>query len=176
MSQPKLAVDLLKNRQALLGFVFALTRDQVLAEEIFQEVALAILNEGSAGKEVDPFMPWAREVARRRVAEFYRKTQRREQLLPLSDSMAELVALSFQENEEDPDQGTLRLKHLRGCVQKLSARAREAIEQRYRSGHEIDHIATAMSLQTDSVNVLLSKARKVLAECVRSRLSAPEAV
>ena len=65
MSQPKLAVDLLKNRQSLLGFVFALTRDQVVAEEIFQEVALAILNEGSAGKEVDPFMPWAREVGRR---------------------------------------------------------------------------------------------------------------
>ena len=43
MTQPKLAVDLLKNRQTLLGFVFALTRDQVVAEEIFQEIALARL-------------------------------------------------------------------------------------------------------------------------------------
>ena len=43
MTQPKLAVDLLKNRQTLPGFVIALTRDQVVAEEIFQEAALARL-------------------------------------------------------------------------------------------------------------------------------------
>jgi len=175
MKQPKLAVDLLKNRQALLGFVAALTRDLAVAEEIFQEVALAILNEGAAGREVEPFMPWAREVARRRVAEHYRKTQRRDQTLPLNESMVDMVCLAFQENEEDPEQGGLRLKHLRGCMDKLSQRAREAIEHRYRSGRDIDRIASIMSLQIDSLNVLLSKARKALADCVSTKLSSAEA-
>jgi len=69
--------DFLQNRQALLGFIFALTRDALAAEEIFQEVALAILAEAATGKAADPFLPWAREVARRRVAEYYRKSTQR---------------------------------------------------------------------------------------------------
>lgn len=170
MSPATLTSDFLQHRQALLGFVFALTRDAVTAEEIFQEVALVILREASAGREVEPFMPWAREIARRRVGEHYRKAGRRAPL-PLSEGMAEIIDRAFEENEEPAAHVRLRLKFLGECLRKLGARARDAIERRYRVNMGIEEIAAAMALRVDSVNVMLSRARKALADCVRARLS-----
>jgi RNA polymerase sigma factor (sigma-70 family) len=174
MQQPKLTVSLLQNRQALLGFIFALTRDSVAAEEIFQEVALAILGEAAAGRDIEPFMPWAREVARRRTAEHYRRSSRRG-LQPLSESMEQLVSRSFEENEEDPGRGALRLRQLRDCVGRLPDRAREAVERRYQGRMDPEGIARAMALRVPSVHVLLSRARSLLADCVKARLSGLEA-
>ncbi|MBI3858312.1 MAG: sigma-70 family RNA polymerase sigma factor, partial [Planctomycetes bacterium] len=141
MSPPKITRDFLQNRQALLGYLFALTRDQLVAEEVFQEVALAILEEASSGRQVDPFLPWAREVARRRVLEYYRKSAR----APLSESMIDLVGRSFQENEEAPEQDSRRLVSLRECLQKLPDRARQAIDLRYNVRLGIEAIAQSLS-------------------------------
>lgn len=175
MHQPKLTLDFLQNRQALLGFIFALTRNQLVAEEVFQEVALAILGEASSGKSVDPFLPWAREVARRRVVEYYRKTSRREAPAPLTESMVELIGASFGENEEAPERDSARVSSLRQCIAQLSARARQVIQLRYTTELGIDAIAQSVDWQAGSVKVLLSKTRKVLADCIRAKLSASEA-
>ena len=172
MDQPKLTRDLLQNRQAVLGFIFALTRDPLAAEEVFQEVALAILAEANSGKLVEPFLPWAREVARRRVAEHFRKAAgRREGHVALDESLIEVVCRSFDENEEAPETDSLRLNFLRQCIQKLSGRSRRAIELRYQVRMSIDKIADALAWQIPSVNVLLTRTRKTLAECIRSKLS-----
>src|SRR5436190_7917572 len=172
MEQPKLTLEFLQNRQALLGFIFALTRNQHVAEEVFQEVALAILGEASAGKTVDPFLPWAREVARRRVVEYYRKSSRREAPAPLTESMVELIGASFGENEEAPERDSERVSSLRRCIAELSARARQVLQLRYTTELGIDAIAQSVDWQAGSVKVLLSKTRKILAECIRARLAA----
>jgi RNA polymerase sigma-70 factor, ECF subfamily len=174
MQQPKLTLDFLQNRQALLGFIFALTRDQHVAEEVFQEVALAILGEASAGKTVDPFLPWAREVARRRVVEYYRKSSRRSAPAPLTESMVELIGVSFGENEEAPEKDSERLSSLRQCIAQLSARARQVLQLRYNTQLGIGEIAESVDWQTGSVKVLLSRTRKVLADCIRAKLAASE--
>lgn len=174
MRSSKLTLDLLQNRQALLGFIFALTRDTLAAEEVFQEVALVILNEAAEGRDVSPFMPWAREVARRRIAEHYRKSSRRG-LQPLTESMEQLICRSFEENEEDPGRGAQRLQKLRECLARLPDRAREAVERRYQGRMAPEGIARAMALKLPSVHVLLSRARSALADCVKARLSGLEA-
>ncbi|HLY08719.1 MAG TPA: sigma-70 family RNA polymerase sigma factor [Planctomycetota bacterium] len=174
MSQSDMTRDFLQNRQALLGFIFALTRDPLAAEEIFQEVALAILREAATGTSVDPFLPWAREVARRRVAEHYRKATARERVAPLRDSMVNLISQSYRENEENPGRDSLRLDSLRRCVDQLAGRAREVIDLRYRLHLGIEKIAAELAWRADSVNVLLTRTRRILADCVRSKLSSTE--
>jgi RNA polymerase sigma-70 factor (ECF subfamily) len=174
MSQTGMTREFLRHRQALLGFIFALTRDQLVAEEIFQDVALAILGEAAAGKSVDPFLPWAREVARRRVAEYYRKSVRRGRIAPLRESMVDLISQSYGENEESPEQDSLRLASLRRCVDQLGGRAREAIDLRYRLRQGAEAIAETFAWRVDSVHVLLARARRLLADCVKSKLSSTE--
>jgi len=174
MNQPKITRDFLQHRQALLGFIFALTRDQIAAEEVFQEVALAILEEAAAGTKVDPFLPWAREIARRRVLEYYRKSSRREMVAPLTDSMIELVGRSFGENEEAPEEDSRRLACLRQCLNQLPTRARQVIDLRYNVRLGVEKIAHSLSWQAGSIHVLLARTRKTLAECVRGKLAAGE--
>lgn len=169
MSDSPLTKDLLKNRQALMGFIFSLTRNLVAAEEIFQETALAILSEASAGKTANPFMPWAREIARRRVAEYFRKASR-QAVTPLAESMAAVVSQAFEENEDANAYNRLRLQHLFDCLRNLPRRAREVVERRYRHRMAIEDIAPAMGWTVPSVNVALSRARKTLAECVSRKI------
>ena len=73
MTQPKLVKDLLESRRVLFGFIFALTRDAEAAEDIFQELSLAILDEAAKGTTPGDFLAWARELARHRVADYYRR-------------------------------------------------------------------------------------------------------
>lgn len=60
MAQGQLVKQLLENRDVILGFVFALTRDDDAAEEIFQDVAMAIVEEDHRGTNVVNFMSWTR--------------------------------------------------------------------------------------------------------------------
>lgn len=168
MTQPELAKRLLENRRAIFGFVFALTRDLAAAEEIFQEVSLAILDEAARGTRPENFLAWTRELARHRVADFYRARGR--DPLPLSESMVDAVSLSFDEGDLQPEAMQARRTSLLECLARLPARARELVEQRYRDRRSPAQIAAAVGWKLSAVHVALSKARRTLAACVESRL------
>ena len=63
MSQTQLVSEFLENRDTILAFIFALTRDYDVAEESLQEVSLAIIQEASRAADIRHFMPWSREIA-----------------------------------------------------------------------------------------------------------------
>ncbi|MFN3485857.1 MAG: RNA polymerase sigma factor [Planctomycetota bacterium] len=162
-------LELIRNRHELMAFILALTRDRDAAEEVFQETAVAILSEASRGRVACPFMPWAREVARRRVLEYYRKSSARA-TAPLPNGVLEAVCDTFAEEEEAVDSGgAFRIRLLEECFQKLTVRLQELLELRYRSRMSPGEIAQAKGLQPGSVKVMLARARKALAECVRIR-------
>ena len=176
MDPKRLTRSLLENRDALLGFIFALCREGDAAEEIFQEVALAVVDEEGKGTEVVHFLPWVREIARRRVQEHYRQRVRLRAIAPLSDSMADLITRSFEENAHSPQAGRLGDKYLLECLGRLTERVREIVLRRYRDWTPLDEIAAAVDWKVPSVKVALSRARKALFDCVHSRLRAEEAV
>jgi RNA polymerase sigma-70 factor (ECF subfamily) len=166
----------LQHRDGILAFIFALTRDHDVAEEVFQEVGLAVTDEARRGRQVENFPAWAREIARRRVAAYYRVHGQNRKLLPLSDGLADVVEQAFRENEQAQEQAQLRFKFLHQCMELLKGRSRQVIERRYRHGESIAAIAAYLSWQPDSVKVALSRARKQLADCVKNKLRLHEAV
>jgi len=178
MDQPDLIKRFLEHRDVLFGFVFALTLDHDVAEEVFQEVGVAILSEVAKGTAPDHFLAWARGLARHRVADHYRRESRRREVegTLTSDPEARLELLAgvvdqaFAENENDDDHQA-RLKHLRDCVQRLGGRARAIVDARYRERKALKDIASALSWQETSIKVALSKARKALAECIDRRVA-----
>jgi RNA polymerase sigma-70 factor (ECF subfamily) len=173
MHEPQLTKDFLDHRQSLLGLILGLTHDVDVAEEIFQEVALVILNEAAAGKAVDGFLPWAKEIARRRVAEYYRKHSLRMRVERPTDAIADAVCLAFEENAEQPE-APWRQGHLNECLSALTERSRSLLEKRYGKKMGISDIAAAVGLTIGSVNVTLSRARKALATCIGHRMQAGE--
>ena len=170
MARSPLTQELLRNRGELMGFIYALTRDFAAAEEVFQEVALAILEEAEAGRTVRPFMPWAREVARRRVAEHYRRAVSQGRVRVLSPAAEETVCRCFAESEAPDGAGGRRLQYLLECLAECARRTREIVELRYGRKLAAAEIAAELGWTPAAVNVALSRARKFLAECVGRKL------
>lgn len=170
-TQPTLVKQFLEHRDALLAFIIGLTRDHDVAEEVFQDAAQVILQESGRGTPVIHFLPWAREVARRRVAEHYRKQSKLRAVEQPSPALAEIVDQAFAENERVLEDHRLRLKYLDECRERLSGRGREVVAGFYGEHKSIRQIAAAIGWGENSVKVALSRARRLLADCVRQKLA-----
>jgi RNA polymerase sigma-70 factor (ECF subfamily) len=170
MADAKLVKDFLDHRDVLMGFIFALTRDYDVAEEVFQEVSLAILGEVDKNPRIGNFMAWAREVARRRVADYYRKATRRMSAVPLSNELADVIADAFAENDAALENHQERMGSLLECLKRLTGRSRDVVEGFYHRRQSLKEVAASIGWNEASVKVALSRARKALADCVQTRL------
>src|SRR6266436_1267685 len=68
---------LMQHRTALYGYVFSCVRNHDDAEDIFQNVSVAVTESIPRLTDEAGFLPWAREIARRRILT-YRRSARRE--------------------------------------------------------------------------------------------------
>jgi RNA polymerase sigma-70 factor (ECF subfamily) len=170
MAHPVLVKQFLEQRDTILGYILALTRDYDAAEEVLQEVALAILEEANKHTMVAHFASWAQGIARRRVADHYRKRNRRHRVEQLSGAMTEIVCQAFEENEELLDRHQDRMKALMKCLTRLTGRSRDVIVGFYQQRLSIQQLAETLAWQANSVKVALSRARKMLADCIQVRL------
>ncbi len=174
LKAPDLVRMLLEHRDGIFGFTLALTRDREAAEEVFQEVGLAVVEEANRRTAVERFLPWVHELARRRVAEHFRKRSRRSGI-ERAESLDEVVARAFEENAGDPAALHARREYLAECVEELPPTQREMIERRYRDLASVRDIAGSLSWTDGAVKVALWKARRRLAACVDGKLaSQPE--
>jgi RNA polymerase sigma-70 factor (ECF subfamily) len=172
MEKEELIKRFLENRDVLMGFVYALTRDFDVAEEIFQNVAVSIIGAAEKATGVENFLGWAREIARHRVADYYRQNARRSALERPSGGMIEVISQTFQENDLTPQVNQLRMKSLLECLERLTGRSRDVIEGFYRGRKSVRDLAVSLDWKENSVKVALSRARKVLADCVEVKLRA----
>ena len=98
MDERPLVKSFLENRDSILGFIYSLTRDYQAAEDVFQEVAMTVMRESDKQTSVRHFLGWLHEIARHRIADYYRRSSRladREQSL---GSMEEVIGQAFEEN------------------------------------------------------------------------------
>jgi RNA polymerase sigma-70 factor (ECF subfamily) len=162
----------LEHRDGLLGFILALTRNREAAEEIFQETGLVIVQEAGRGTRVDQFLPWAHEIARRRVAEHFRKNARRISIEHAG--VDEAVSLAFEENAADAAVLQQSQKHLEDCLEGLSKDQKALLDRRYRDRSPLRDIARDADTTEGSVKVLLWRVRRQLARCIEGKIAAEE--
>ena len=160
----------LEQREGLLGFIFALTRDREAAEDIFQETGMAVVEEANRGTEVRQFLPWVHEIVRRRVADHFRRKSRRT-TLEQSGGLEEVVSLAFCENAEEPTAVHQSREYLEECLEELPAAQRELIERRYREEAPLRKIAETADSTEGSIKVLLWRARRQLARCIEGKMA-----
>ncbi len=174
MEPRELVRQFVQHRDVLYGYVLALTGDHGLAEDILQDIGVSILTEAARETQPESFMPWARTVARHRVADHFRRlaSQRRHEI-PF-DQFADAVDLAFAEHAPTPEDNHRQLKLLRQCLDGLTSRIRAMIDLRYRGSQSMEQIATALSWAPASVKVALSRARRSLADCVERKLRQEE--
>jgi RNA polymerase sigma-70 factor (ECF subfamily) len=180
--RPRLLDQFVAARNHVLAFVLALTRSREVAEEVVQELSVHVLRQAERGAEPDDALAWLLGAARHRVADYYRARTRDERNLRRLLEMASQVEAAFIENPPAPaaevsvdggdgESDDVRVSHLRTCLEKLSAKTRLMLDARYAHAASIETIAVKLSWTPGSVKVALSKARRVLGECVRRKLS-----
>jgi RNA polymerase sigma-70 factor (ECF subfamily) len=166
--------DLLQHRDTLFAFLLTLTRSHDLAEELFQELGVAVLAEAQRGICPEQFLPWARTIARHRVADFFRARNRRagvEQAFdPTDEAMQQVVDQAFAENPLEAIEGRERVRVLTECLGRLGSRARQIVDGFYRDREPIADIAGRIGWTPNAVKVALAKTRRALADCVERKL------
>jgi RNA polymerase sigma-70 factor (ECF subfamily) len=157
---------LLSHRAMLLAYIVSIVRDPDLAEDVFQNVAIVVLDKAAVVTRDEEFPAWARRVARFESLAALRKRKRTPELL--DPSVLELLEDHWSAGDGAPAPAR---KALRECVEKLSPYARQLIQMRYVDDLSGQEVAERLNRSPNTVYVALSRTYRHLAGCVQRRLA-----
>jgi RNA polymerase sigma-70 factor (ECF subfamily) len=154
-------------RPAVFAYLTAAVYDFHRAEDLLQEVAVAI-----AGKfhDYDPqrsFLAWAIGIARNRTLLYFREQARDRRHF----SEATLQTLSDAAEHIARDDASFRRDALRHCLGKIVGRRRRVLDLRYTADESIASIASQLGMTANAVKIMLHRVRAALEECVERRLA-----
>jgi RNA polymerase sigma-70 factor (ECF subfamily) len=161
----------MEHRSTLFSFIYAMVCDFDAAEDIFQEVSMAVCESFDDFQPGTNFGAWTREIARRRLL----AQQRTEGRFPglLSDDELAQIQAGFDEAEARWNPRD-RIAALRQCLETLSPAARRLLDLRYTGRCRLGEMATQLGRQTESVRKALYRTREVLRACIQRRLGLEE--
>ncbi|MFI4861435.1 MAG: sigma-70 family RNA polymerase sigma factor [Phycisphaerales bacterium JB063] len=139
-------------------------RDDVLQETAKQ----AALNFDRYDPE-RPFANWAVGIARHKVQELRRKTNR-DAIMLGGEALDQIAEGMARVKDESAD----RIAAMEACLEDLQPRHRKLLDLRYTDGLAVQDIAREIGNKPNTVSVALYKVRAALADCVRHRLRREE--
>lgn len=160
-------VELLTRYQSrLYAFIYSLTADAEMAQDVFQETNIVLWRKSSEFDQDREFLPWAFAIARNQVRAARQKTSR-DRLLFDEESVNRLA-------DRASDQGRRldeRQVALASCLQKLPDPQRELVGLRYQHGHSLERIGELLSRSANAIAVSIHRARQALARCIEQQLA-----
>jgi RNA polymerase sigma-70 factor (ECF subfamily) len=168
LRQGQVARLLMHHRTALYGYIFACVRNHADAEDILQNVSVAVTESIHQLADERGFLPWAREIARRRVLA-HRRTARREQAID-PELLARLAEAS-ERVERERESSTHRAALL-ACLESLPDTSRRLIAQRYDgSAAGMHELAARFGRSVQGIYARVKRIKAALRECVERRLA-----
>lgn len=156
-----------KNQRGVAAFIHMSLGNPHDTEDVLQEVAADASRNFDKYDPSRPFVAWLIGIARQRLVDHYRKQDRqRAELAP--DTLA-LLDQAYAETAEEIDD---RLIALRKCMDKLPEHHRVLINRRYGFDDPLAEIAKSVGSSAKAVNAMLTRVRKLLADCVQQRMEA----
>lgn len=163
---------LMEHRSMLHSFIYALLRDPHLTEDVLQETAAVLWTKFPEFTPGTDFGAWARGVAWREVLAARRAEARAHR--HLDEECARQILAAYERRAAEVDPSSHRAA-LRECLERMGAPLREIMHGRYALRLSSREPAERLSRTAQAVDALVYRAKKMLSECVRSRLSAEEA-
>jgi RNA polymerase sigma-70 factor (ECF subfamily) len=169
--QGKIARLLMQHRAALYGYILACVRNHVDAEDILQEVSVAVTESIGRLRGEEGFLPWAREIARRRVLAHFRAAERERPVDPdLVQRLAEAADRVEWARPTSEHQAALR-----ACLESLPRRSRQLIALRYDgSAGGASALARRFGRSVQSIYAQVKRIKSALRACVERRLKEVE--
>lgn len=153
----------IRHRRMIESYAYAIVRDLDLAEDIYQEVALVLVAQWDRVPADEGFLPWLKEVIRRKSHEVRRRQTRRTR--ELSPEALDRIEAALPDEDSEGVAAAVAL-----CVDRLAGDARLAIRARYGEGLDVAAIAARIGRSVQGAYAVLKRARLALEDCLHRRL------
>ncbi|MBI1369010.1 MAG: sigma-70 family RNA polymerase sigma factor [Planctomycetes bacterium] len=166
IDQSTLMRVLVADRTRLLAYIWAIVRDEDVAEDVYQEMAISAVTKVGQINDEDHLNRWLRQAARYRSLDALRR--RSAEPLVFDDAVLDALEADWDRRTHD----AMRLRSaLRECIASLSPYAQKLLTMRYEQDLTGEHLASAASRSINTVYTALARAHRALALCVRQRLA-----
>ena len=153
-----------RHQGQLKAFVLALWPDFARADDVLQEVFLAVSAKAAEFEPETNFLAWARSITRFKLLEARRNA-------PRTGAMSDDVLASLAASGPEDWGSDRKLAALAKCLASLAPKAQEIVRLRYHREHSPPEIAQLLSRSVNSIGVALAKARTALRECIERQLN-----
>lgn len=151
-----------EHEPSLRGFVRSLVPTLTDADDVMQEVAMALWKRFGSLDAPENFRRWAFGVARLEALEFLRKKGRDRHVFG-----DDLIMRLADEAEEMADRFADERKALDICLQKLPTDLRTLVETAYAPGARMDELAVRLGRTAMAVYKSLHRIRMMLTDCAK---------
>lgn len=175
MNDPALIKDMLRHQGDFMAYLMAMVRDREAAEEVFQNAAVVVMQYSSATDgPIRDFRAWAKEIVRRQALHYIRARGRDARCPPTEPELLEQIDRAFVEDATDGARRQRELDALKDCAGLLPDVQRTMIAMRYEGRASFDVIGAALGRTGAAVQRALSRTRRMLHDCVESKLKRPQ--
>lgn len=153
--------------RAMLAFAYSLIPNRADADDVVQETLTALWKHFDDYDPERPFLPWANRFVYRQVQMHRRKQATRAKYFFSDETIEQLAKDESFSLERDRAMSAALDK----CLQKLSARNRELVEQRYLSKGSLQDFSEKTGRTSNAIYKTLQRIRESLHRCITQRLA-----
>jgi RNA polymerase sigma-70 factor, ECF subfamily len=151
------------HRPMLRAFVYAMTRDHSLVDDILSDVAVEVARHWDAYDPARPFGPWVRGIARRVALKALSRRGRWE--LGFPDDVLESLGTAMDELC-DQMEIVSQQRRLQRCLDRLTPRSRELVRLRYFDEQPLAAIAARVDRTIGALYTAYSRIHEALLRCM----------
>jgi RNA polymerase sigma-70 factor len=161
MTRKKAVQLLFRYRAMVLGYALSILRDRHMAEDLFQEVVLVVLDKFDSIRSEEAFPAWVRTAARFRALKKLRDDKSRPVVL-VDDRVLDALEPHWQKRESDESLS----RALDECLKRLTARARSLLTLRFADNWNCRDIARREGKPAHTIHVAFSRIYDSLRRCL----------
>jgi len=169
-ARKRLMVLMTRHQRQIFSYIYVLVPNRTDAEDLLQETSLIICEKFHEFRPGTDFVAWACQIAYWRVRYSRQKFARSK--VVFDQEIVDVLAQTAGEMADEMDQ---RHEALGQCLQRLHPRDRELLLKRYEPGGTVEEAAKRSGRTLQTAYKALARLRKLLLDCVTTRLSQAEA-
>jgi RNA polymerase sigma-70 factor (ECF subfamily) len=169
-ARKRLMVLMTRHQRQIFSYIYVLVPNRTDAEDLLQDTSLVICEKFHEFRPGTDFVAWACQIAYWRVRYSRQKFARSK--VVFDQEIVDVLAQTAGDMADELDQ---RHEALGQCLQRLHPRDRELLLKRYEPGGTVEEAAKRSGRTLQTAYKALARLRKLLLDCVTTRLSQAEA-
>src|SRR4051812_45491235 len=165
-SRKRLMTLMTRHQRQIFSYIYVLVPNRSDAEDLLQETSLLICEKFNDFREGTDFVAWACQIAYWRIRYSRQKFARSKVLF--DQEIVDVVAQTAGTMADELDD---RHEALSRCLEKLHPRDRELLIARYEPGGGVEEAARRSGRTVTTAYKALARLRKMLLDCVSTRLA-----